>query len=755
MGKVQSVLRHEMGGWRDEKWRNKDARAWATAVVVGSIGAASAAFLWRTHVRPMLDSTLLLLEATAGLGFLWYRTDKLMDAQAPLRLHTISAEEHGLNVQEFAKGCRAMLVGASGKESQSKGEASGSAGGHQRHHRPPVGAGHDKSNSFGRVVAHGMPRFNGSALIALQTSSQIDGSECTVTVEPGMSMDQLFAATIESGLVAPVITEFPGITVGGAIMGGALESSSIRNQHFADALVALEVVLADGRIVQCSSAENADLFFGIRGSYGSIGRVTSCTLRLERLADLAADAAVAAEQAGRQDEQQRRKALELQSSSSKRIKEDHAPALNTQELAMAIAGQAVEFKVQVSYVLCPTVEATIGLLEALTKHRDSADMVPEAKRIHFVDGVLFQRTHLACGFLARLSGNIVMIATVVAESANTHADANAGYEPAFSGDWFICHVAKVLDDFCHAGAAGITSDSHGTAGAASAAWSESFHSWLLSRHASCVIHTDRPIPLRDYLFRYDRGAFWMGFMSLPCLCRFAKYGIPCIDGLRKQDTRFRGYLGARASTRNLYRCLHAVPKPRQRRNLLIHDFQLPFSGALEYLQGRTGVGGIMAMLAVSPVWLCPIKATREPRDLVSCHAAHHFPPNVAASRSATAAAASEEFGFPVTMSEPRVDEESTAYINIGVYGPLRKLPLDILENLPIVKRHLPLAAGDPSSHVPGTRGRESDPRLMNWVLEAECTRLGGRKLLYSQLYSGEHVFWFARSEMFQLSKMFV
>ena len=72
---------------------------------------------------------------------------------------------------------------------------------------------------------------------------------------------------INSGLVAPVITEFPGITVGGAIMGGALESSSIRNQHFADALVALEVVLADGRIVQCSSAENADLFFGIRGRY--------------------------------------------------------------------------------------------------------------------------------------------------------------------------------------------------------------------------------------------------------------------------------------------------------------------------------------------------------------------------------------------------------------------------------------------------------------------------------------------------------
>lgn len=55
-------------------------------------------------------------------------------------------------------------------------------------------------------------------------------------------------------------------------MGGALESSSIRNQHFADALVALEVVLADGRVVQCSSSQNSDLFFGIRGRYVSVSR---------------------------------------------------------------------------------------------------------------------------------------------------------------------------------------------------------------------------------------------------------------------------------------------------------------------------------------------------------------------------------------------------------------------------------------------------------------------------------------------------
>ena len=79
---------------------------------------------------------------------------------------------------------------------------------------------------------------------------------------------------LNRNLRAPVITEFPGITVGGAITGGALESSSFRHQHFADALVSLQVVTANGQIVECSNTENADLFFGIRGSYGTLGRVT-------------------------------------------------------------------------------------------------------------------------------------------------------------------------------------------------------------------------------------------------------------------------------------------------------------------------------------------------------------------------------------------------------------------------------------------------------------------------------------------------
>ena len=137
-----------------------------------------------------------------------------------------------------------------------------------------------------------------------------------------------------SGLVAPVITEFPGITVGGAIMGGALESSSFRNQHFADALVSLQVVTADGAVLECSAEKHADLFYGIRGSYGTIARVTLCTLRLERLADLALQGLQAIRAEAKLE------VLALQGTSSpKRVK--------LSEDEVALPGGAIDFKVQV------------------------------------------------------------------------------------------------------------------------------------------------------------------------------------------------------------------------------------------------------------------------------------------------------------------------------------------------------------------------------------------------------------------------
>jgi Delta24-sterol reductase len=57
----------------------------------------------------------------------------------------------------------------------------------------------------------------------------IDTERKTALVEPNVPMDALVEATLQHGLVPPVVMEFPGLTVGGGFAGTAGESSSFRS----------------------------------------------------------------------------------------------------------------------------------------------------------------------------------------------------------------------------------------------------------------------------------------------------------------------------------------------------------------------------------------------------------------------------------------------------------------------------------------------------------------------------------------------
>lgn len=57
---------------------------------------------------------------------------------------------------------------------------------------------------------------------------KIDTERKTALVEPNVPMDSLVEATLQHGLIPPVVMEFPGITVGGGFAGTSGESSSFR-----------------------------------------------------------------------------------------------------------------------------------------------------------------------------------------------------------------------------------------------------------------------------------------------------------------------------------------------------------------------------------------------------------------------------------------------------------------------------------------------------------------------------------------------
>ncbi|CRX39158.1 FAD-binding oxidoreductase [Estrella lausannensis] len=104
----------------------------------------------------------------------------------------------------------------------------------------------------------------------------------TVLVEPKATMEKLFSETEAFGLMPKVLPEFKGITVGGAINGAALESSSFRYGQFNDTCLEFEVLLGDGRVVTASREENIDLFYGLSGSYGTLGIITAAKIALNQ-----------------------------------------------------------------------------------------------------------------------------------------------------------------------------------------------------------------------------------------------------------------------------------------------------------------------------------------------------------------------------------------------------------------------------------------------------------------------------------------
>lgn len=99
-------------------------------------------------------------------------------------------------------------------------------------------------------------------------------------VEPGVTFHFLCQETLKRGLIPPVVPEFTTITVGGAVMGAALESSSHKFGQVNDICLEYEVILGNGEVVRANPEENRDLFYGLSGSYGTIAILTQVSIRL-------------------------------------------------------------------------------------------------------------------------------------------------------------------------------------------------------------------------------------------------------------------------------------------------------------------------------------------------------------------------------------------------------------------------------------------------------------------------------------------
>src|SRR5262249_4299296 len=99
--------------------------------------------------------------------------------------------------------------------------------------------------------------------------------------EPGVSFNDLVAATLRHGLVPVVVPELKTITIGGAVAGCSIESTSFKYGGFHDSCLAYEVITAKGEVLWCTpDNENALIFQMIHGTFGTVGILSKLVFRL-------------------------------------------------------------------------------------------------------------------------------------------------------------------------------------------------------------------------------------------------------------------------------------------------------------------------------------------------------------------------------------------------------------------------------------------------------------------------------------------
>lgn len=390
---------------------------------------------------------------------------------------------------------------------------------------------------------------------------QIDAEKKSALVEPSITMEQLVKSTLKQQLIPKVVPEFKGITAGGAVMGAALESSSLRHGQFDDICSEYQVILGDGSLIKTNAKNHPDLFFGLSSSYGTLGLLTSLEIQLAE-----------------------------------------APKYFT-----------------LTYKRFNDISRLIESLNALCLEGSSVD---------YIEGLVF-------------SERDGLIIEAKPSSDREIRTLKTGYVFKTFTSWFVQHAYHTSDG------------------------------------------QQELIPTLDYLFRYDRGAFWMGYYALqprflwPHLVKKPRLFLEKIKKTQAQPPQ--NLLSARLlsklagpfmDSQKLYASLHAVPENWFAKTFVVQDFYIPQTKVKAFIEKT------LDETAITPLWLCPVRPGKSMQFL-----SPHY---------------------------PSTDLDSSCFINTGVYG-------------------IPRTG---KSSIDATR-----------TLEHTVKELGGRKMLYSQSYYSPEEFW--------------
>jgi FAD/FMN-containing dehydrogenase len=110
----------------------------------------------------------------------------------------------------------------------------------------------------------------------------IDPIARTADVGGMTTYENLVAATLAHGLVPLVVPQLKTITLGGAVTGLGIESTSFRNGCPHESVVELDILTGGGDVVTArADNEHRELFFAFPNSFGSLGYALRLRIELE------------------------------------------------------------------------------------------------------------------------------------------------------------------------------------------------------------------------------------------------------------------------------------------------------------------------------------------------------------------------------------------------------------------------------------------------------------------------------------------
>ena len=144
----------------------------------------------------------------------------------------------------------------------------------------PVRLAKKTSNLFRNRAETGAPRLD---LSACRGVFDVDVEAGLARVGGLSTYEQLVDELLPHGVTPLVVPQLRTITIGGAVVGLGIESTSFRNRLPHESVVEMDFLTGSGEVVTATpDGEHADLFASMANSYGSLGYALGLVIELER-----------------------------------------------------------------------------------------------------------------------------------------------------------------------------------------------------------------------------------------------------------------------------------------------------------------------------------------------------------------------------------------------------------------------------------------------------------------------------------------